>query len=187
MESYSVIAADGSGVERDLHSQPLPDNGGPAAGPIWAPDSSAIAYGRMGDPARAGMSASPREFPDHAYLAIQPLAGGPDRVIYGDLLGSMGWPAWSPDGQWLAVTVGSEEFSRAVVMRSDGSDRKTLLPRNAQPGLECGGVGWAPDGQSLLYGCGQVLRYFLDDLDHPEPMPVPSTVGWLGWQRDPGR
>lgn len=67
-----------------------------------------------------------------------------------------GWPAWSPDGQWLAFNrkLPNEASGKQVwLMRTDGSEAR---PLTAEPNFHYGPPAWSPDGQMLL-----VQRYNL--------------------------
>ena len=73
-----------------------------------------------------------------------------------------GWPAWSPDGQWLAFNrkLPNEASGKQVwLMRTDGSEAR---PLTAEPTYHYGPPAWSPDGQSLL-----VQRYNLSAAGSP--------------------
>ena len=151
---------------------------GPAYnGPVWAPDSSAIAYSRPGDETAID------EEPWQAYLEVRPLDGSEHQLI-SEPSGSMGWPDWSPDGAWIAVGVGDGELEHALIVRPDGTGKVALARRHGQGPGECG-PRWTPDAQSVVDQCAGFARFYLNDLEHPESLPVPSgATGW-GIQRAP--
>jgi len=64
-------------------------------------------------------------------------------------------PAWSPDGEKIAVTRRSADLcSDTVVMNDDGSEERTLLP----PGEGGSGPAWSPDGSQIAFiWCGENL------------------------------
>ena len=49
-------------------------------------------------------------------------------------------PAWSPDGEWLALTYGDDLYR----IRVDGSDEQRLVEDAAHPA-------WSPDGEWIAY------------------------------------
>jgi TolB protein len=54
-------------------------------------------------------------------------------------------PAWSPDGEWIAWALGTDEGLALSVMRADGSDKRRLVdPPAAEPA-------WAPDSERLVF------------------------------------
>ena len=173
--TFAVIRPDGKG-ERTFHHQPDPPDGGFDNGPVWAPDSSAIAYSRMGS------LSDPRESPRTAYVAVQPL-DGEERILYADAGGSIGWPEWSPNGKWIGFGVGSD-IGRAMIIHPDRSGLVKLSAGPGQGAPECG-IRWAPDGQSLVSNCAGFTRYYLSDLTHPVPLPLPSNAAGFDWQRAP--
>ena len=177
--SLALMRPDGTG-ERELWSVPTPPEAGPydalPGGPVWAPDSSAIAYARLGD------GTSDNELPWHAYLAVRPL-DGPERKLYEDSYGTMSWPDWSPDGRWIAVGLGDSAPGQVIIARPDGSERRTVT-RDLKEGGNCG-VAWAPDARSVLVQCAGFPRYALDDLEHPVNVPLPSGASGPWIQRAP--
>jgi hypothetical protein len=146
-------------------------------GPLWAPDSSTIAYARLGDPAHPDESAS------HAYLVVMPIdAPAEPKAIYDEITGSMSWPGWSPDGTWLAVGLRDSAPSKGILVRPDGSSVTSFAVQGAVGAPECG-FSFAPDGLSLVSGCEGFKRYWLSDLEHPDVLPLPSGAAGMSWQR----
>lgn len=67
--------------------------------------------------------------------------------------GEVWWPAWSPDGAWLAVAVGigGSRFATIQLVRPDGSELNEL---DGSIDVSAGGtISWSPDAavQRLLY------------------------------------
>lgn len=77
-------------------------------------------------------------------------------------------PVFSPDGGRIAFIRGDPQDgdSTIVVVRVDGTDERTLLPKGRQH-RGFGGIAWTPDGASLVA-----------QLDHP-PFTTPYTDGEL--------
>ena len=63
-------------------------------------------------------------------------------------------PAWSPDGEWIALRrkvregAGATRGSQLWLMRADGSDAVALT---ADPEADHGSPQWSPDGRYLIY------------------------------------
>lgn len=98
-------------------------------------------------------------------------------------------PAWSPDGQWIAMV--RQELSnpdtaknrQLWVMHADGSEARRLTN---QMDVFYDGLRWSPDGQYLYFH-----QYFLKQLDPPaiwllhvqtgELQPITSPRSWPTW------
>ena len=89
----------------ELHMLPAVTSG--PLDPSWHPDGSALAYSMRGDIwiQRIGT--------DHAQAITQ----GPGYHFE---------PAWSPDGEWLALVVDTDGQLDIAVVRSDGSEFRRL-------------------------------------------------------------
>jgi Tol biopolymer transport system component len=80
----------------------------------------------------------------------------------------LGAPAWSPTGEWLAISVreGSGALSRQIwLVRPDASEVKVIA---SDPAYAYGGYRWSPSGDKLI-----LQRY--NALD---PEAVPETLVW---------
>lgn len=149
--------------------------------PIWAPDSTRIAYLADSDGARRimlydfvkreatvltpapRMHVAPAWSPDGKRLAyavdgeeirVRTLSGGTEKTIYAGKFGRSGTPlAWSPDGEWLATTLpGVKGFRNLWLINADGSVREQAT---WLANMGSGVVVWMPDGQSVLFVTGQ--------------------------------
>ena len=123
----------------ELHMLPAVTSG--PLDPSWHPDGSALAYSMRGDIwiQRIGT--------DHAQAITQ----GPGYHFE---------PAWSPDGEWLALVVDTDGQLDIAVVRSDGSGFRRLTSDfsvDVQPA-------WTPDGRFIVFASAQdrdfdILRY----------------------------
>ena len=118
------------------------------AAPSWSPDSTRLAFAAGdGDQSRIWVVAAD--------------GSGPAREIT-DARASRDFPAWSPDGQWIAMTelsAGSAPSHAISVIRPDGSDLRVLHRQAAgDPNVE-GGFGgplaWSPDSRRIAYSRGR--------------------------------
>ncbi len=89
------------------------------------------------DPPRNGLIAA---FTFEGIRIVDP-RGGPARDLPG--AGEMSEPAWSPDGESLALTGWSEETFGVYTMNADGSDRRLVLRNASSPA-------WSPTGERLV-------------------------------------
>ena len=87
--------------------------------PTWSPDSSSVAY----------LAVSNDGAPDASKLTLWTVAidGGEPTQIYESDCCYSGFapPAWSPDGEWIALEVDVEDNaaeSGVVLLRADGSE-----------------------------------------------------------------
>ena len=125
----------------ELHMLPAVTSG--PLDPSWHPDGSALAYSMRGDIwiQRIGT--------DHAQAITQ----GPGYHFE---------PAWSPDGEWLALVVDTDGQLDIAVVRSDGSEFRRLTSDfsvDVQPA-------WTPDGRFIVFASAQgrdfdIVRYDL--------------------------
>ena len=80
---------------------------------------------------------------------VMPESGGVGRCLV-DTPGADNWPAWSPDGQWVAFVGGDGIRDDVYIVREDGSG----LTRVTDSPLGEAGPVWSPDGSRLAYTLG---------------------------------
>jgi TolB protein len=108
--------------------------------PTWSPDSTRIAFMRLGD-----------------IWTVQ--ANGSDAHALRTTIEEEGWPAWSPSGDKIAYVVGYEGSRTIWVMNVDGSNAHSLT----KPGHDDMGVAWSPDGAYLIFSRDGVLTVIRQD------------------------
>ena len=58
-----------------------------------------------------------------------------------------GWSKWSPDGQRIAFDRMTDHQSEIYVVNADGTNLGLLISEPGYPSI----LGWAPDGQQIIY------------------------------------
>jgi Tol biopolymer transport system component/DNA-binding winged helix-turn-helix (wHTH) protein len=76
----------------------------------------------------------------------QSVDGGPPRRITSDPE-AVNFPAWSPDGRWLAVEIKRGEVTHVGVVSKDGGPIERLTNRSGQSWPHS----WAPDGDQIAF------------------------------------
>ena len=130
-----AMNADGTGVSR------LTNHSGSDYGPAWSPDRQRIAFtsNRSGD--------------DEIYV-MNADGTGVSRLTYGTggsyqvVPPGMSQPAWSPDGQRIAVSWNryGDNFYEIYVMNADGTNVSRLIG-----GYLDFNPAWSPDGQRIAF------------------------------------
>jgi Tol biopolymer transport system component/DNA-binding winged helix-turn-helix (wHTH) protein len=77
---------------------------------------------------------------------VAPLDGGPPRRVTRAEV-SAGWPAWSPDGRWLAVGLTRPTATLLAMIASGGGEAEVV---DGDPGLSWPSD-WSPDGGKILF------------------------------------
>jgi Tol biopolymer transport system component len=121
----------------------------------WSPDSSQVAFTRN------------ELQPPNPSLYVARADGSATRRI-GEAWGGTS-PAWSPDGDWIAVSQVRGEFTQVSLVRSDGSEMREIaseLKKTDQPA-------WSPNGKNLAFlGSPSAdfndRRLYVTDIDQPE-------------------
>jgi Tol biopolymer transport system component len=144
--------------------QTFPDSSGEPV--TWAPDSAALIY-----TSSTGM------------LWRADLASGQRVSLSPQQRGSNQQPAWSPDGQWVAL-VRQENLTAAStlwLLRPDGSDRQPLPdPGDASESQPT----WSPDSQQLAFlrtGSDGISAAWVFDPASGEQRQVAQDVAQVVW------
>jgi len=123
---------------------------------LWTIPSQGGAPMRLGDVIANSAIFSP-DGKQIAYLKGADLwimdANGSNAHLLAALPGAPFWPAWSPDGQTLRLTLTrnlSSEGNSIFEISSDGKNLHELLPNWTHPGVECCGS-WTSDGRYFVF------------------------------------
>jgi dipeptidyl aminopeptidase/acylaminoacyl peptidase len=126
----------------------------------WSPDGEAMAYNDLN--LETGQPQSTLARADFGSQTITPLVG------QDATLSDFGAPVWSPDGEWLAVSVRTRDggpSKQIWLLRPDGSER---LPVTADPSYTFGGQRWNAAGDALV-----LQRFELN-----KPLATPEVLVW---------
>lgn len=128
----------------------------------WSPDSRELFFTEA--------EVLPDSFSVVIYRAN--LASGEVVKLSGDIPYTDGWPALSPDGEWIAFNrkLPNEASGKQIwLMRQDGSEAR---PLTSTPTLHFGPPTWSLDGQTLLF-----QRYELTAAGDPSIWLLNVTTG----------
>jgi Tol biopolymer transport system component len=104
-------------------------------GPVWSGDGRQIAFTAGSDWRVTGQS-------DHQ-LYIVNVDGSELRQVTDKNRGNATFPAWSPDGRWIAYNNGCALW----IARPNGLDAQELVPGCVKFAAES--IAWSPDGQQI--------------------------------------
>lgn len=127
-----AIDADGSNLVQVTNDDLFDDS------PVWSPDGSRLAFHQYGQDPLSGSLVN-------SEVVVVNADGSGLRV-----LGPGENPAWSPDGQSVAMTVPQGDTSRAWVQGADGTGRHQV----SDLAVQAVAPAWSPDGQTLLVSTG---------------------------------
>ena len=124
--------------------------------PDWHPSGRVIAY--------ATFFGSGDQIDASALSVIEPFAvprqSNPLTGILDDRVHRFGGPVWSPDGQRLAVPIGTTTGGGELyLLNADGTDLRRLF---AHPGWDDIDPAWSPDGRRLAFAAGPYLTSTAD-------------------------
>lgn len=138
-DDIHVVGVDGSGMRR------ISDCRGTCTYPSVSPDGRHVAYRRVF--ATPAYDWRLRENTSNSEIVVAGIDGSSERVLASSPAFD-GWPAWSPDGQWIAFASNRARVpfaGQVYAVRPDGSDLRQLTSgawSHAQPA-------WASDSKRL--------------------------------------
>ncbi|MEM9950528.1 MAG: protein kinase [Chloroflexota bacterium] len=92
------------------------------------------------------------------------------------------WPAWSPDGEWIAFASGRAGGNDIYIIRPDGSDLQQLTDNRANEFYPT----WSPDSQRLAYqsnrnGNFDIYTMNIDGTDVTQITGSSANDQWPSW------
>jgi Tol biopolymer transport system component/DNA-binding winged helix-turn-helix (wHTH) protein len=139
---------------------------GVEGGPTFSPDGTRIAFYRSPQP----------DSPDSRIMVKLIGIDPPQELTHGP--GDM-YPAWSPDGRWIAFTRDAGERSGLYLVPAVGGPEWRVSSVRG-----CGGPAWAPDSRTLAFGgatkFGSCVGLYAVSLDSLETRELTEAVGPQG-------
>jgi hypothetical protein len=131
-----VASTDGSNLRRLTTAEGMDDQ------PVWSPDGTRIAFHSV----RSG----------HGDIWVMGANGTGQTDLTNDFLPAISnehSPAWSPDGSRIAYSSDIDNFAHVKLwtMRTDGSDKRRVLPATAGTDVIDMEASWSPDGSQLAF------------------------------------
>lgn len=140
---------------------PIAKTGTFGGDPAWSPDGKTIVF-------TFGPEAKNHKIPQDGYplIFISPQGNKRRKVFHGDMRHI--YPAWSPDGKWIAFAdfpwdLHDEDKGTIHIMRPDGTERRQIVSR---AGGYAEHPSWSPHGDRILYEqkIGEQRQLFVVDL-----------------------
>lgn len=168
-----IMQPDGKGLKN------LTDNGSTWEDdyPAWSPDGSQIAFFRWGIFSDSSTPGGPQG------LWVMNADGSEAHVLYGKSLQPRDAPVWSPDGAYIAFTVGVEENDLWAVSVQE----KEVFQLSDLAGT-IHNITWSPDGRAIVFTMETEERIdlYIVTLDGADPVQLLSVaeneqVGYADW------
>jgi Tol biopolymer transport system component len=151
-------------------------------GPVWAPDSSAVAFVTMAD---VGVPGEAR-FAGRSILTVRSLDGS-SSIVASEPASREGqwfsWPGWSNDGTWIAYGTGEAASTGDIrLVHPDRTGDHSIWHGAGQGGGDCYPL-WSPDATQVLSICPPYPLVPIADPAVAHALPLPSGVRQFDWQR----